>query len=112
LYREIFLLHLVRKYAFQISYFTFSSHSENADSLFGVIRRLKKRKALDMIPMKMGKYDVDDILFNATLHNFFSQVSDARSCIKNCDPVHFFTKYSETGSVAPVFLKLSAANGQ
>src|SRR5678815_3402068 len=48
-YREIFLLHLLRKNAFYIINLSLSAHCEYADFLVRIVSRCKKRKSLDVI---------------------------------------------------------------
>ena len=62
--------------------------------------------------MEMREKDVDNILRQVGTDNFFPQVPDAGTRVKDGDPVCSFTIDPYTGCASPISFKFFAAYGQ
>ena len=75
LHREIFRLHLDFENLPQIGDCLVPAERQKRDFLFGIISRRKKRKALDVVPVKMRERDTDLFLLVADGAKVSAQIS-------------------------------------
>lgn len=111
LYREIFLLHLDFENLPQISDRLILAERQQRDFLAGIISRRKKRKTLDMIPVKVCEGDDDLVLFVAHGAEVFAEISQAGPCVNYRDAVRIAERDLEAGCVTAKLLKSRIANG-
>src|SRR4029077_3875460 len=77
----------------------------------GIISRGKKRKALDVVPVKVGERDNNFFLLVADGEEVPAQISQTRARVKNSDAVRIGECDLQAGGVAAEFLKTGIADG-
>src|SRR6476619_5986340 len=87
LHREILRLHLDFENLPQIANRLVPAERQERDFLPGIISRGKKRKALDMVTVKVGERDNDLILLVADGEEVPAQISQSRARVNDGDAV-------------------------
>src|SRR6478672_3589631 len=111
LHREILRLHLDFENLPQISNRLVPAERQERDFLPGIISRGKERKALDVVPVKVGERDKNLFLLVADGEKVSAQISQSRARVKNSDAVRIGERDLQAGGVAAEFLKTGIANG-
>ena len=111
LHREIFGLHLDFENLPQIANGLVPAERQKRDFLPGIISRGKKRKALDVVPVKVRERDDDLFLLVADGAKVSTQISQSRARVNDGDAVHIGERDLQTRGVAAEFLKTSIADG-
>src|SRR4029077_3481828 len=109
LHREIFRLHLDFENLPQIGDCLVAAECQECDFLFGIISRRKKRKALDVVPLKVRERDTDLLLLVADGAQVSAQISQSRAGVNDGDVVRIDDLHA--GGVAAEFLKTGIADG-
>ena len=111
LHRVISRLHLDFENLPQIANRLVPAERQERDFSPGIISRRKKRKALDVVPVKVGERDNDLFLLVADGEKVSAQISQTRARVKNSDAVRIGERDLQAGGVAAEFLKTGIANG-
>ncbi len=111
LHREILRLHLDFENLPQIANRLVPAERQERDFLPGIISRGKERKALDVVPVKVGERDTDLFLLVADGEEVSAQISQSRARVKDDDAVRIGERDLQAGGVAAEFLKTGIANG-
>ncbi len=111
LHREILRLHLDFENLPQIANRLAPAERQERDFLPGIISRRKERKALDVVPVKVGERDKNLFLLVADGEKVSAQISQTRARVKNSDAVGIGERDLQAGGVAAEFLKTGIANG-
>ncbi len=111
LHREILRLHLDFENLPQIANRLVPAERQERDFLPGIISRGKERKALDVVPVKVGERDKNLFLLVADGEKVSAQISQTRARVKNSDAVRIGERDLQAGGVAAEFLKTGIANG-
>ena len=111
LHREILRLHLDFENLPQIANRLVPAERKERDFLPGIISWGKKRKALDVVPVKVGKRDNDLILLVADGEEVSAQISQSRARVNDGDAVGIGKRDLQAGGVAAEFLKTGIADG-
>src|SRR5256886_12079521 len=111
LHREILRLHLDFENLPQIANRLAPPERQERDFLPGIISRSKERKALDVVPVKVGEHDKNLFLLVADGEKVSAQISQTRARVKNSDAVGIGERDLQAGGVAAEFLKTGLANG-
>lgn len=111
LHREILRLHLDFKNLSQIANRLVPAERQERNFLPGIISRRKKRKALDVVPVKMGERDKNFFLLVADGEEVSAQISQSCARVKDGDAVRIGERDLQAGGVAAEFLKTGIANG-
>jgi len=111
LHREIFSLHLDFENLPQIANGLVPAERQKRDFLPGIISRGKKRKALDVVPVKVREDDKNLFLLVTDGTEVSAQISQSRACVKDGDAVRIGERDLQAGSVAAEFLKTGIADG-
>jgi len=111
LHREILRLHLDFENLPQIANRLVPAERQERDFLPGIISRGKKRKALDVVPVKVGERDNDLILLVADGEEVSAQISQSRARVNDGDAVGIGKRDLQAGGVAAEFLKTGIADG-
>ena len=77
----------------------------------GIISRGKERKALDVVPVKVGERDNDLILLVPDGEEVSAQISQSRTSVNDGDAVGIGKRDLQASGVAPEFLKTGIADG-
>src|SRR5436189_1268394 len=110
LHREIFSLHLDFENLPQIANRLVPAERQERDFLLGIIGRCKERKALDVVPVKVGEHDNDLFLLVANGEEVSAQISQSRPRVNNGDAVGIGERDLQTGGVAAELLKTGIAD--
>src|SRR5262249_8108202 len=81
------------------------------NSLAGIISGDKERKALDVVPVKVGERDDDLLLLVADGAEVSAQISQARTGVNDGDAVGIGERDLQAGGVAAELLKTGIADG-
>src|SRR5205814_8684871 len=111
LHREILVLHLKLQKFPQIGDCLIPAERQKRDFLAEIISRRKKRKALDVVPVKMGERDEELVLLVADGAEVFAQVSHSRARVNDGDAVRIGECDLQAGSVAAELLETGIADG-
>jgi hypothetical protein len=111
LHREIFRLHLDFKNLPQIGDCLVAAERQERDFLFGIISWGKERKALDVVPVKVGERDKDLFLLVADGAKVSAQISQSRARVNDGDAVRIGERDLQACGVAAELLKTSIADG-
>ena len=111
LHREIFRLHLDFENLPQIADRLVPAERQEGDFLAGIVSRDKERKALDMVPMKVGESDSDLLLLVADGVEVAAQISQSRARVNNGDAVRIGEGNLQAGGVAAELLKAGITDG-
>ena len=111
LHREILRLHLDFENLPQIANRLVPAERQERDFFPGIISRRKKRKALDVVPVKVGERDNDLFLLVADGEKVSAQISQSRTRVKDSDAVRIGERDLQAGGVAAEFLKTGIADG-
>src|SRR6266850_739031 len=111
LHREIFSLHLDFENLPQIPNCLVPAERQERDFLPGIISRGKERKALDVVPVKVGEPDKDLFLLVADGEKVSAQISQTRARVNDGNAVRIGERDLQAGGVAAEFLKTGIANG-
>ena len=111
LHREIFRLHLDFENLPQIANCLVPAQRQQRDFLAGIISRRKKRKALDVVPVKVREHDKDLFLLVADSEEVSAQISQPRARVNDGDAVGIGKRDLQAGGVAAEFLKTGIADG-
>src|SRR5438270_2745919 len=111
LHREIFRLHLDLENLPQIANRLVPAERQERDFLSGIISRGKERKALDVVPVKVGERDKDLFLLVADGEEVSAQISQSRAGVNDGDAVRIGERDLQAGGVATEFLKTGIADG-
>src|SRR5213595_2484266 len=111
LHREIFRLHLDFENLPQIANRLVPAERQERDFLSGIISRGKERKALDVVPVKVGERDKDLFLLVADGEEVSAQISQSRAGVNDGDAVRIGERDLQAGGVAAEFLKTGIADG-
>src|SRR2546429_2666397 len=111
LHREIFRLHLDFENLPQIANRLVPAERQERDFLSGIISRGKERKALDVVPVKVGERDKDLFLLVADGEEVSAQISQSRAGVNDGDAVCIGERDLQAGGVAAEFLKTGIADG-
>src|SRR5439155_13077798 len=111
LHREIFRLHLDFENLPQIGNRLVPAERQERDFLAGIISRGKERKALDVVPVKVGERDNDLLLLVADGEEVSAQISQSRARVNNGDAVRIGERDLQAGGVAAELLKTGIADG-
>src|SRR5204862_374006 len=109
LHREIFRLHLDFENLPQIGDCLVPAERQERDLLFGIIRRGKERKALDVVPVKVRERDTDLLLLVADGAKVSAQISQSRAGVNDGDLVRIGDLQAR--GVAAELLKTGIADG-
>src|SRR5213592_4494844 len=109
LHREIFRLHLDFENLPQIGDCLVPAERQERDLLFGIIRRGKERKALDVVPVKVRERDTDLLLLVADGAKVSAQISQSRARVNDGDLVRIGDLQARR--VAAELLKTGIADG-
>src|SRR5438093_7913759 len=109
LHREIFRLHLDFENLPQIGDCLVPAERQERDLLFGIIRRGKERKALDVVPVKVRERDTDLLLLVANGAKVSAQISQSRAGVNDGDLVRIGDLQARR--VAAELLKTGIADG-
>jgi len=111
LHREIFRLHLDFENLPQIANCLVPAERQERDFLPGIISRRKERKALDVVPVKVGECDSDLFLLVADGANVSTQISQSCSRVNDGDAVGIGEGDLQARGVASELLKTGIADG-
>src|SRR6266481_269369 len=111
LHREVLGLHLDFENLPQIANCLVPAERQERDFLPGIISRRKERKALDVVPVKVGERDKNLFLLVADGEKVSAQISQSGARVKNSDAVRIGERDLQAGGVAAEFLKTGIANG-
>src|SRR5205807_5514743 len=111
LHREIFRLHLDFENLPQIANRLVPTERQKRDLLAGIISRGKERKALDVVPVKVGERDNDLLLLVADGEEVSAQISQSRARVNDGDAVRIGERDLQAGGVAAELLKTGIADG-
>src|SRR5437763_3551644 len=111
LHREICRLHLSFENLPQIANCLVPTERQERDFLAGIISRSKERKALDVVPVKVGERDNDLFLLMADGEEISAQISQSRARVNDGDAVGIGERDLQAGGVAAEFLKPGIADG-
>jgi len=111
LHREIFRLHLDFENLPQIGDCLVPAERQERDFLPGIISRGKKRKALDVVPVKVREQDNDLFLLVADGAKVSAQISQSRARVNDGDAVRIGERDLHAGGVAAELLKTGIADG-
>ena len=111
LHREILRLHLDFENLPQIADRLVPAERQERDFLPGIISRRKKRKALDVVPVKVSERDKDLFLLVANGEEVSAQISQSRARVNDDDAVRIGERDLQAGGVAAEFLKTGIADG-
>ena len=111
LHREIFRLHLDFENLPQIGNRLVPAERQERDFLAGIISRGKERKALDVVPVKVGERDNDLLLLVADGEEVSAQISQSRARVNDGDAVRIGERDLQAGGVAAELLKTGIADG-
>jgi len=111
LHREIFGLHLDFENLPQIANGLVPAERQKRDFLPGIISRGKKRKALDVVPVKVREDYKNLFLLVTDGTEVSAQISQSRACVKDGDAVRIGERDLQAGGVAAEFLKTGIADG-
>src|SRR5947207_2910790 len=111
LHRVILRLHLDFENLPQIANRLVPAERQERDFSPGIISRRKKRKALDVVPVKVGERDNDLILLVADGEEVSAQISQSRARVNDGDAVRIGERDLQAGGVAAEFLKTGIADG-
>src|SRR5437660_4658401 len=111
LHREIFRLHLDFENLPQIGNRLVPAERQERDFLSGIISRGKERKALDVVPVKVGERDKNLFLLVADGEKVSAQISQSRAGVNDGDAVRIGERDLQAGGVAAEFLKTGIADG-
>jgi hypothetical protein len=111
LHRVISRLHLDFENLPQIANRLVPAERQERDFFLGIISRGKKRKALDVVPVKVGERDNNLFLLVADGEKVSAQISQSGARVKNSDAVRIGERDLQAGGVAAEFLKTGIANG-
>src|SRR4029077_16040160 len=109
--REILGLHLNLENLPQVVDGLAPAERQEGDFLAGIISRRKKRKALDVVPVKMRERDEHLLLLVTDGAKVFAQISQSRSRVDDSDAVRVGERDLQAGSVAAELLEPRIANG-
>src|SRR6266576_1393624 len=109
LHRKIFRLHLDFENLPQIGDCLVPAERQERDLLFGIIRRGKERKALDVVPVKVRERDTDLLLLVADGEKVSAQISQSRAGVNDGDLVRIGDLQAR--GVAAELLKTGIADG-
>jgi len=84
---------------------------QERDFLPGIISRGKERKALDVVPVKVGERDNDLLLLVADGEEVSAQISQSRARVNDGDAVRIGERDLQAGGVAAELLKTGIADG-
>ena len=110
LHREIFRLHLDFENLPQIGHRLVPAERQERNLLLGIISRGKKRKALDVVPVKVSERDTDFFLLVANGEEIPSQISQSRARVNDGDAVRIGERDLQAGGVAAELLKTGIAD--
>src|SRR6266513_2066876 len=111
LHREILRLHLDFENLPQIAECLVPTERQEREFLPGIISRGKERKALDVVPVKVGERDNDLFLLVADGEEVSAQISQSRAGVNDGDAVRIGERDLQAGGVAAEFLKTGIADG-
>src|SRR6266576_2493304 len=111
LHREILRLHLDFENLPQIAECLVPTERQEREFLPGIISRRKERKALDVVPVKVGERDNDLFLLVADGAEVSAQISQSRARVNDDDAVRIGERDLQAGGVAPELLKTGIADG-
>src|SRR5437660_856706 len=111
LHREILRLHLDFENLPQIANRLVPAERQERDFLSGIISRGKERKALDVVPVKVGERDKDLFLLVADGEEVSAQISQSRAGVNDGDAVRIGERDLQAGGVAAELLKPGIADG-
>src|SRR5207248_8446649 len=111
LHREICRLHLDFENLPQIANCLVPTERQERDFLAGIISRSKERKALDVVPVKVGERDTDLFLLVADGEEVSAQISQSRARVNDDDAVRIGERDLQAGGVAAELLKTGIADG-
>ena len=111
LHREIFGLHLDFENFAQIADRLVPANCQERDFLAGIISRGKERKALNVVPVKVGEGHRDLFLLVADGEEVSAQISQSRARVNDDDAVRVGERDLQAGGVAAEFLKTGIADG-
>src|SRR6266550_5062621 len=111
LHRVILRLHLDFENLPQIANRLVPAERQERDFFPGIISRRKKRKALDVVPVKVGEGDNDLFLLVADGEEVSAQISQSRARVNDGDAVRISERDLQAGGVAAEFLKTAIADG-
>jgi hypothetical protein len=111
LHREILRLHLDFENLAQIAERLVPTKRQDREFLPGIISRGKERKALDVVPVKVGEPDKDLFLLVADGEEVSAQISQSRARVNDDNAVRIGERDLQAGGVAAEFLKTGIANG-
>ena len=109
--REIFSLHLDFEDLPQIADCLVPAERQERDFLPGIISRRKERKALDVVPVKVGERDSDLFLLMADGAKVSTQISQSRTRINDGNAIGIGEGNLQAGGVAAELLKTRIADG-
>lgn len=110
LHREILGLHLNFEDFPQIGDGLPTAECQESDFLAGIIGRSKEGKALDVVPMKVGKRDEDLVLFVADGPEVLTQISHSGTGINDGNSVRIRERDLHARGIAAKLLETSIAN--
>src|SRR2546430_10750572 len=105
LHREILRLHLDFENLPQIAECLVPTERQEREFLPGIISRSKERKALDVVPVKVGERDNDLFLLMADGEEISAQISQSRARVNDGDAVGIGERDLQTGGVAAELLE-------
>jgi len=111
LYWEVLRLHLDLEDLPQMTNGLIPSKGEECDFLTGIIGRGKERKALDVIPVKVGERDHNLFLLVPYGAKIASQISQSRAGVNDGDAVSIGESDLQTGGVPAELLEASITDG-
>jgi len=111
LHRVILRLHLDFENLPQIANRLVPAERQERDFVPGIISRRKKRKALDVVPVKVRERDNDLFLLVADGAKISAQISQSRARVNDGDAVRIGERDLQAGGVAAEFLKTGIADG-
>jgi hypothetical protein len=111
LHREILRLHLDFENLPQIAECLVPTERQEREFLPGIISRGKERKALDVVPVKVGERDNDLFLLVADGEQVPAQISQSGARVNDGDAVGIGERDLQAGGVAAEFLKTGIADG-
>lgn len=111
LHREILSLHLYFENLPQIANCLIPAERQKRNFLGGIISLGKKRKALDVVPMKVRERNDDLFLLVTDGAEVFAEISQSRARVNDGDAVRIGERDLQTGSVAAELLKACITDG-
>jgi hypothetical protein len=111
LHWEILRLHLDFENLPQIANRLVPAERQERNFLPGIISRRKKRKALDVVPVKVGERDKNFFLLVADGEEVSAQISQTCARVKDGDAVRIGKRDLQASGVAAEFLKTGIADG-